>query len=339
MKRVTLRDLAKATNLSIGTISLALRNQPGVTEANRARILKAAERLGYIPDPMLSSLSSYRWAQQKISYRGALAWLDNSKTEDQYHAKLKSSVMLAAIRLEAQKLGYSMDTFWAQQPGVGPDRLKRILLARNIHGIFLAPQPRPRYVIRFDPTHFSVVSFGYSLVSPRFHGVAFDEFRAARTMLREMRRLGYRRIGMLIPKHQDIRRDGLWTAALLYEQQNYPDHERIPIFTDLEESRFRDWFHQQRPDSMVFYGYGHLIDWLDRLGLKIPDDIGVATSVFDRKATHFAGIEMRFDLQAAAALQLMAGMLFHQQRGIPRDPQRILIQGNWIQGSTVRKMR
>jgi len=47
MSQVTLRDIAEATGLSIGTVSRALKNQAGMTEATRNKVRKAALKLGY----------------------------------------------------------------------------------------------------------------------------------------------------------------------------------------------------------------------------------------------------------------------------------------------------
>ncbi|MFP6557203.1 LacI family DNA-binding transcriptional regulator [Paraburkholderia sp. B3] len=43
----TIRDVAQAANVSIGTVSRALKNQPGLSEATRARIVELARTLGY----------------------------------------------------------------------------------------------------------------------------------------------------------------------------------------------------------------------------------------------------------------------------------------------------
>ncbi len=47
MSQVTLRDIAQATGLSIGTVSRALKNQVGMTETTRNIVREAAVRLGY----------------------------------------------------------------------------------------------------------------------------------------------------------------------------------------------------------------------------------------------------------------------------------------------------
>lgn len=47
MSQVTIRDIAEATGLSIGTVSRALKNQAGMTELTRDKVRQAAARLGY----------------------------------------------------------------------------------------------------------------------------------------------------------------------------------------------------------------------------------------------------------------------------------------------------
>jgi len=43
----TIRDVARAASVSIGTVSRALKNQPGLSEATRTRVVEVAQRLGY----------------------------------------------------------------------------------------------------------------------------------------------------------------------------------------------------------------------------------------------------------------------------------------------------
>ncbi|WP_232316752.1 LacI family DNA-binding transcriptional regulator, partial [Candidatus Burkholderia verschuerenii] len=43
----TIRDVARAASVSIGTVSRALKNQPGLSEATRERVVEVAQQLGY----------------------------------------------------------------------------------------------------------------------------------------------------------------------------------------------------------------------------------------------------------------------------------------------------
>jgi len=44
---VTIRQIARAANVSTGTVSRALKNEPGLTEATRQKVLEAARAIGY----------------------------------------------------------------------------------------------------------------------------------------------------------------------------------------------------------------------------------------------------------------------------------------------------
>jgi len=74
--RVSLRDVARAVGVSHMAVSLALRDDPRVSEARRREIRAKAEQLGYRPDPMLSSLAAYRNTRRSTTVRATVAWLN-----------------------------------------------------------------------------------------------------------------------------------------------------------------------------------------------------------------------------------------------------------------------
>lgn len=55
-RRHTLQDVAEAVGLSVNTVSRALRDLPGVSDATRAQIKAEAERIGYVPNANARSL-------------------------------------------------------------------------------------------------------------------------------------------------------------------------------------------------------------------------------------------------------------------------------------------
>lgn len=71
--RVSLREVAAAAKVCVMTVSLALRDNPRISEATRARIKRLAAELGYHPDPELSRLMNHLRASRTA--RGNIAWL------------------------------------------------------------------------------------------------------------------------------------------------------------------------------------------------------------------------------------------------------------------------
>ena len=45
----TIRDVARVASVSIGTVSRALKNQPGLSETTRERVVEVARQLGLSP--------------------------------------------------------------------------------------------------------------------------------------------------------------------------------------------------------------------------------------------------------------------------------------------------
>ena len=60
MARVTIKEIARRAGVSKGAVSYALNNQPGVSEATRARVLKVAEELEWVPNRAARQLSAAR---------------------------------------------------------------------------------------------------------------------------------------------------------------------------------------------------------------------------------------------------------------------------------------
>jgi LacI family transcriptional regulator len=58
--KITIRDVARETRVSLTTISRALRNQPGIAESTRERVKRVARRLGYVRNLAGAALSTGR---------------------------------------------------------------------------------------------------------------------------------------------------------------------------------------------------------------------------------------------------------------------------------------
>ncbi|HEY0689583.1 MAG TPA: LacI family DNA-binding transcriptional regulator [Kribbella sp.] len=60
MPRVTIKEIARRAGVSKGAVSYALNGQPGVSAATRARVLKVAEELEWVPNRAARQLSAAR---------------------------------------------------------------------------------------------------------------------------------------------------------------------------------------------------------------------------------------------------------------------------------------
>src|SRR5689334_12380435 len=109
--RTTQADVARRAGVHRTTVSLALKGHPRIPAATRKRIRRIADQLGYMPDPMLSSLVAYRSRNRPVAYRGSLAWLVSSALgfdwRDVPHFRNSYSGALA----RARRCGFEIELF------------------------------------------------------------------------------------------------------------------------------------------------------------------------------------------------------------------------------------
>ena len=60
MKKVGIKDIAAEAGVSIATVSHAFRNPGRVSDTTRERVLRAADRIGYVPNKLAASLRTAR---------------------------------------------------------------------------------------------------------------------------------------------------------------------------------------------------------------------------------------------------------------------------------------
>ncbi|HEY9250575.1 MAG TPA: LacI family DNA-binding transcriptional regulator [Rariglobus sp.] len=344
--RVTVRDLALRAGVHFTTVSMALRNHPRIPEETRNRIKKLAAEMGYRPDAMLNALSSYRTSLRKPRFKATLAWINSEAVPARSHPVVLFREYHEGARDRADSLGYGLEEIHLTEPGLTRDRVGSILKARGIEGVLVAPLPRGQDSINLLPWEkLASVTFGYSLQHPPLHTVTASQYHAMRTILRELRALGYRRIGYVSDREFERRCDGNWQAAFWVDANEQPPARRVPPFICSDEIRdrkkLREWLHRHRPEVLVQAGI--VGPWLRRelaaLKLDVPGDIGLVSHDVATGDKVNAGIDEKGRVTGAAAVDLLVAMINRQEFGPPDNPHQLLIEGRWVQGSTVRRLR
>jgi LacI family transcriptional regulator len=336
-RRVTLRDVADAAGCHFSTVSLALQDHPRLPAATRQRLRTLARQMGYVADPLLASLSSYRSARRPVAFRSTLAWITNYPTRDGWkQAEIFHHYFLGAAE-RARSLGYQLEEFWLGERGMTGARASQILQARNVAGLLLAPQPTAGLSLDLDWPAFSAVALGYTLASPSLHLVSTHQFRSMKLALARLAERGYRRIGLVMLAASDARVDHNWLAGYLVGQQIMPSVGRLPhlFLHEWNEREFARWLRREKPDAFVTK-HAEVLPALARLGRRVPADIGVAFLTLPSVNGEYSGLDENPREVGAAAADYLAGMIHRNERGVPAMPQRVLIDGTWIDGQTVR---
>lgn len=344
-RQVTQRDLARLAAVSPMTVSLALRDHPSISLATRQRIRRLAKQHDYWPDPTLAALNAYRIKQAPARYHGNIAWLTCFPTRHGWRSLIQSAGYFDGACARAMELGYRVEEFWLHEPGTGLSarRATQILLARNIRGLIVAPLPEPRGILDLEWKHFSAVALGYSLLSPHLHVVMNHQFRNMKHVVQHLYEQGYRRIGFAMPSYNDERVDHNYLGGFWIAQQDIPRavSRLAPLLTkSFDQKTFFTWFNRVRPDAVVVAAslVYEVICWLQEKNLRVPDDLGLAVASVPYCDTAISGMNENVSTIGAHAVETVVGMIHRNERGIPKHPISLLLEGVWSPGQTVRTM-
>lgn len=122
---VRLKDIAQIVGVSVMTVSKALRDEPDVSAATKAKIKKLALDMGYVPD---SSAQGLRTKTTK------LFGLVIPAATNPIYARI-----VFAIEERARELGYDILLAQTQNLAEREDACLRRLLSRRVDGLFITP--------------------------------------------------------------------------------------------------------------------------------------------------------------------------------------------------------
>jgi LacI family transcriptional regulator len=338
--RITLRDIAKKIGCSHVTVSLALRNSRQISEAVRTRICEVAEQMGYRPDPLLRALTRYRNRCKKIKkpVGGSIGWINAWPNALDLRRHKEFDLYWQAAYAAAEKHGYRLEEFRLDRK-YSPQRLRQILYTRGIRGLLLPPQPPSIDWCDFPWEEYSVVRFGRSLQHPRSHLVAANQVANTLLAYDEIKKRGYRRIGLVTDDALALKRGHFFEGGFLMAQRTEQEKDRVPIFPfrkydpTARGRRLAGWLRKHKVDA-IFTDIAELPDVLYKQNIQVPGDVGLAvTSVLDANAD--AGIYQEAEEIGRTGFLMLDSLIQDGDRGIPRIFRQVLVEGTWVDGDSL----
>ncbi len=286
---------------------------------------------------MLASLMRYRTASRAGLNRPVAAWVTNYPTRDRWRRTRVFVELFEGAVARADELGFQLEEFWMREGGMSQARANQILRARGISALLLAPQPAPGTSLELDWNAFSAVTIGYTLVSPRLHLAGSHQFASMGLLFRRLLEAGYTRIGLALPTSLDLRVGHGWLGGYLAEQASLPLARRLPPlrFDEFSADLVMGWVKRHRPD-VVISATEEIWRAFKAQGTRFPEEIGYALPSLVGADDARAGIDEKARAVGSAAMDLLCGLWQRGERGVPLVPQRVLIEGEWRGGNTVR---
>jgi LacI family transcriptional regulator len=335
MPEVTLAIVARRAGVHRSTVSLALRNNARIPEETRRRIRQIAEELGYRPNPLVTALMQLRRSARPARQTANLAYLTAFPTRFGWRVHPPDFYPGAVAR--AAELGYSISDFWLREPRMTPTRLAGILTSRGIHGIVLARPPPGTTRIEFPWNEFVSVSLGLALDAPLTHRVAHNHFYDVQLAFDRCRALGYRRVGLAVLHLRYPRAQQIWIGGFLARLRGLPASEQVQqlVLEDEEPGPLTAWIRRERVDAVLTGETVPALRELAASGVAIPRDLGFAALNLFAANSKVAGVLHDPDFTGAAAVNLVASQLYHNEQGLPAVPTEVLLNGQWQDGRSL----
>ena len=333
MSLIRLQEIADAAQLTRATVSRALRNDPRISEATRRRVNELALSLGYRSNPYISTLMASLRNGAPTSISPVIAFLNPRASRDSWKLNVPWAKMFEGAAARAAALGFRLEEFWLGDPNMPAARISAILRARGIRAAIVAIPESENQPMNVDLTGMAAVAIDIDPLRKELNRASTDYFGNTLLALHSMRALGFRRIGLALIDWHPTYTKRLARAALLEFEENLPSVERGGCWIGPVQDMFgfARWLQDRQPDSIVTTHW-HPQSWLQSLGFRIPQDIGVGQ--LDPGAIDFplSCIDGRFADVGAAAVDLLMNQIQNHEFDPPRHPKHILHSGEWRDG-------
>lgn len=273
---VTIKDIAKALNLSTSTVSRALRGSFEISEETKKLVLQYAESVNYRPNPIALSLKERRSRSIGVVvceiannfFSQAINGIESIAYNRGYHVVITQSH--ESYEREVIDLQY--------------------LSSRSIDGLLVSVSSETTDISHFQNLHdkgLPIVFFDRVADEVRTHKVILNNFKGAYEATTHLISQGYRKIAHVTHSaHLTLARERLAGYRQALEDNHiafndaYVKHCRHGLTLSAEiEERIKELLSlKQKPDS-VFTVSDRLTNStlaaLKKAGLRVPDDVGL----------------------------------------------------------------
>jgi LacI family transcriptional regulator len=333
VNRVTISDVAKAAGVSMKSVSRVINSEASVSDALRAKVQAAIDRLGYVPDVAARSLAGAR------SFSIGLLFEDfGDAAMPSYLAKLQTG----AYRV-CREHGYHLLVEFLPPAGeAAVVRFTQMLRTLRVDGFILAPPFSDDRCImdaldaRGIP-YVRIAPFTDYGTAPR---IVIDDVQAVRELTHYLWELGHRRFGFVAGREghgaAHARRQGLSEALQELGAARFVEaYGGFQFNQGVEAARLI--MRSPTPPTAIFAANDDsaagVMAGLAQLGFKVPDEVSVAgfddswiaQSVWPHLTTiHQPIAEMGIE----AAMRLIARNGQFDARLLPPVETRLMIRGS-----------
>jgi DNA-binding LacI/PurR family transcriptional regulator len=338
---MSLRSIARELGVSSTSVSLALKNSPRVSEDLRSKIIRLAEKQGYVPNARLSELrAELRKTGPRVSRATlGLVSLYPEKTPGRSRPHLRA--VMAGAKKAARRHGFRLESFWIKEPGMTPARLAGILQVRGIQGLMCLGGNDPDEPFPIELQDDVVVTLAPTTPG-KLHRVCRHFTADTDLVTDQLCSRGYKKPGLVILETDDQLSGHSYSSVFLgwQDRRIRPPHTPILRFESWDEQLFDDWFSAHQPDAIILQQLPNFISslegYLEERNIRVPEDLGLALLEMHPNFDHYSGIRQNYTLLGATAVEILINRIILNDFGIPDRPKVELVAGTWNDGKTLR---
>ncbi|MCQ2519945.1 MAG: LacI family transcriptional regulator [Lachnospiraceae bacterium] len=272
---VSMKDIAKACNVSVATVSKALNDQSDIGEQTRLFIKKTAKEMGYFPNAQARALRTNR------SYNIGVLFVDEGQsglTHD-YFAKV-----LDTFKMEVEEHGYDLTFINCSKKNRSRYSYLDHSRYRGFDGIVIAcidfNDPEVTELVNSD---IPIVTIDY--VFNNISSVVSNNFTGMQMLTDYVVKHGHRKIAYICGNNNAVTQRRLAAFYKVLEDNNISIPEEYVVnasYRNMEEAQARTdelLESEDRPTCILYCDDYSAIGGMNSIrahGLRIPEDISIA---------------------------------------------------------------
>jgi len=340
-RRVSIKDVAEAAGVHFSTVSLALREHPRIPEATRQRIVEVANRIGYERSEVARSLVSFRkGVASEVNAVPSMVYVTNQVGRREFQNRTHLREFFEGARSRAEAMGYGFEQLFLKEDVKSREELASWLEEKHVRGVILGAIEAPFDEALLDWSRFAVVKIDSRFIRPRATVVANDQQYAVRLAFREMRSLGYRRIGVAVGLVDHESTHGLYAGGYMLEQHLDSDSEYVPVLyleknssVEGHAAQLSEWIAANEVDA-VLCTWSNTPELLAIRGIEVPADVAYANLCLNEPNALRAGVLQNHYRVGQKAAETLARFIKSLESGLSEEPPLIYIPGSWQAGES-----
>lgn len=276
MKRpITIKDIAEKLNISVATVSRAMRNSPEIKKETKLAVLQMAKEMDYHPNLLASSLSS-----KKSKVIGVVV-----PTINRYFW----SNSIAGIENVAYEKGYKVMIFQSGESYEKEAAIVETLANSRVDGIIIAFSKETHtfdHIQHILDREIPVVLFERTCDAIHTSKIKTDDVSGAREMVNHLIAQGKKNIGYIGgPMTLGVCRERYEGFRLALEESGLPVKQELVVSLDdftfelAAEALETLWKQDPKPDAIFCFADILAIGSLHRAlkkGIKVPEELAIA---------------------------------------------------------------